>query len=99
MKGSLEGMTTKARRIGPLYIRAITRRTLSTNGNPRFILHTSEGDWQTQTDAALGYSLENYTNSRFPDTYVIGDNVPAVTLLATPAGKVWGIELNGKVMH
>lgn len=87
------------RRIGPLYIRGITRRTNSRNGNPRFILHTSEGDYRTQDDAAMGYAVENYTNSRFPDTYVIGDNVPAVVLLATPTGQVWGIELNGEVLR
>lgn len=89
-------MTT--RKIGPLYIRAIERRNSSTNGNPAFVLHTSEGNYQTQTDAALGYGIENLTNSRFPDTYVIGDDVPAVTLLATPTGRVWGIERDGNIL-
>ena len=87
------------RRIGPLYIRSIKRRRSSGNGNPAFTIHTSEGDYLTQSDAALGYSLENYTNSRFPDTHVIGDNVPAVTLLATPTGKVWGIEKDGEILR
>lgn len=92
-------MTTTARKIGPLYIRAITRKNNSVNGNPTYVLHTSEGDYRTQSDAALGYGIENYTNSRFPDTHVIGDDVPAVTLVATPTGRVWGIEKDGKLMH
>ena len=89
-------MTT--RKIGPLHIRSIERRNSSANGNPAFTLHTDEGNYQTQTDAALGYGIENLTNSRFPDTYVIGDDVPAVTLLATPTGRVWGIERDGKIL-
>lgn len=92
-------MTTTARKIGPLFIRSISRAKNSANGNPTFVLHTSEGDYRTQSDAALGYSLTNYTNTRFPDTYVIGDGVPAVMLVATRAGRVWGIEKDGKLMH
>jgi len=59
-------MTT--RKIGPLHIRSIERRnsSASANGNPAFTLHTDEGNYQTQTDAALGYGIENLTNSRFP---------------------------------
>lgn len=89
-------MTT--RKIGPLYIHSVERRNSSANGNPTFVLHTSEGDYRTQTDATLGYGIENLTNSRFPATYVIGDDVPAVTLLSTPTGRVWGIELDGKIL-
>lgn len=90
---------SETRKIGPLHIRSITRKNNSANGNPSFVLHTSEGDYRTQADASLGYAIENYTNSRFPETHVIGDNVPAVVLLATPTGRVWGIERDGKVMR
>ena len=37
------------------------------------------------TDAALGYAVENYTMARFPETYVIGPDAPAVTLWTTRA--------------
>lgn len=87
------------RKIGPLFIRSITRKNNSSNGNPSYVLHTSEGDYRTQVDASLGYSIENYTNSRFPDTHVIGDNVPAVVLLATQTGRVWGIEKDGEPLR
>lgn len=80
--------------------RAAERTKNSRNGNPGWKLHTSEGTFLLQTDASLGYAIENYTNSRFPDTYVIGDNVPAVTLVVTQrAARVCYIEKDGKVLH
>ena len=87
------------RRIGPLHIFAIQRRPHSVNGNPRFLLTTSGGTFNTKPDAALSYAIENYTNSHYPDTYAIGDDAPAVTLLATPRGLVWGIEKDGEVLR
>jgi len=92
-------MPTKIRRIENVYIRAITRGRNSHYGNPSYTLHTSEGDYRMQTNAALGYAIENYTNSRYPETFVIGDNVPAVTLIATPSGRVWSIEKDGEALH
>lgn len=94
-------MPTKTRKIGPLSIFSIERLTLSSNGNPRFVLHTSQGDFRTQADASLSYGIENYTNARYPDTHVIGTDagVPDVVLVATPTGRVWGIEKDGKLMH
>ena len=86
-------------RIGPLHIFGIERRTLSTNGNPRFTLYTDYGTFQTQSDAALRDSIENYANSRRADTYAIGDDAPAVTLIATKANKVYAIEKDGELLH
>lgn len=37
-----------------------TRKGNSVNGNPTWLLHTSEGDFTTQSDASLGYSVSNY---------------------------------------
>jgi hypothetical protein len=38
-----------------------TRRTNSVNGNPRFTLHTGEGDFMTGNDASVGYDIENHS--------------------------------------
>lgn len=88
------------RRIENVQIRAAERTRNSANGNPGWKLYTSEGTFLTESDAALGYGIENYTNSRHPDTHVIGDNVPAVTLIVTErAARVCYIEKDGKVLH
>ncbi len=62
-----------------------TRLTSSTNGNPRFKLHTLEsGDWTTQSDSGCSYSVEN-------DFRRATEAAPvAVTLDTTPAGRVFG---------
>lgn len=41
-----------------------TRALNSPNGNPTWILHTSEGDFRTGADASIGYDIDNHTNSR-----------------------------------
>lgn len=41
-----------------------TRKGTSTNGNPTWILHTSEGDLTTQTDSSIGYEVANHTGGR-----------------------------------
>lgn len=87
------------RRIENVQIRSIERRNNSTNGNPTWALHTSEGTYLTALDASLGYSIENLTNSRYPETFVIGDAVPAVTLVVTSkAARVVGIEKDGALL-
>lgn len=88
------------RRIENVQIRAAERRNNSRNGNPTWALHTSEGTFLTAPDASLGYAIENYTNSRHADTYVIGDNVPAVALLVTSkAARVAYIEKDGEILR
>lgn len=80
-------------------IHSIRRAPSSRNGNPAYVLTTSHGEYRTKSDAALGYAIGNYTNSRFPETYVIGNPAnPIVTLLAT-RNRVWGIEYNGEILH
>ena len=59
----------------------------SVNGNPTWILHTSDGDYVTQSDASLGYSVSNHTHS------TLGWIGREVTFTATPAGRVWNMEL------
>lgn len=93
-------MATDTRKIENVQILAAERINNSRNGNPGWKLHTSEGTFLTSPDASLGYAISNYTNSRFPDTYVIGDNAPAVTLVVTSkAAKVCYIERDGVVLH
>lgn len=38
-----------------------TRRTNSPSGNPRWTLHTSEGDYATANDSQLNYAVTNRT--------------------------------------
>lgn len=61
------------------------RLTNSTNGNPRYKLHTSDGVFQTQSDASCSYDVDNITR-----TIPRGETIP-VTLHLTPAGRVWNI--------
>ena len=84
----------------------VERMNLSRNGNPRFKLHTSKGTFHTGVDYGIAYGLENYTNSRFSDTHVIGNEGVKVTLigdsgrngLARPENRIKAIEHNGKVL-
>ena len=63
-------------------IASLERLKLSTNGNPRFRVTFTDGTVaQTQTDASVGYSIEN---PEFRD-------VP-VRVSYTPAGRIWNIE-------
>lgn len=64
-----------------------TRKGSSANGNPTWILHTDEGDFVTQTDAQIGYTVSNYTHS------VHGLVGKRVVLTATRARRVFDIGL------
>lgn len=77
-------------------IYGVDRLDNSVAGNPRYRLRTSEGNYVTQYDASLNFSIVNLTNSRYPDTYVIGEDVPPVVLTLSPAGRVTHIHKNGK---
>lgn len=45
----------------PLIIRRTTRLTNSRDGNPRYILHTSHGDYRTEPDASINYGVPHAT--------------------------------------
>ena len=62
-----------------------SRLNSSVNSNPRFTLHTSAGDYMTQSDAAINYEVDNITRGRNA-----GANV-RVELTMTPAGRVYDI--------
>lgn len=64
------------------------RRNSSVNGNPRFWLHTSEGDYATQSDAAISYEVENITH-QIPQ----GDAGIRVVLTMTKADRVYDIKV------
>jgi hypothetical protein len=59
----------------------VSRLRSSTNGNPRFELHTDDGTYITQSDAACNYEVEN-----------IARHCPVkVELSLTRASRVWNI--------
>jgi hypothetical protein len=64
-----------------------TRKGASVNGNPTWILHTSEGDLVTQSDATIGYEVDNHT--RRSDSWIGRE----VVFTATPARRVWNWRL------
>src|ERR1044072_3463790 len=71
-------------KIDGIVIDGIERIRNSRYGNPTFRVFTSMGTFLTETDASLGYGIENLTNSRRPDEFVIGTpQRPAVTLHVT----------------
>lgn len=45
-----------------------TRTGSSKYGNPSWILHTSAGDFRTQTDSQIGYEVNNHTGG--PDSWI-----------------------------
>lgn len=67
------------------------RLTNSTNGNPRWKLSTSEGTYRTQSDASLGYDVDNH-NGR-PEHTDRSWRGREVEFTATPAGRVWDWKL------
>jgi hypothetical protein len=64
----------------------VTRLRNTANGNPRFKLHTDQGDYLIGSDAAVGYEVENYTN-RIPSD---GSGLPLV-LTVTRAQRFIGM--------
>lgn len=74
---------------------SVKRLNSSVNGNPRFRLNTTHGEFTTQSDASCSYDVDNIARGiRQRDT---GDYVPVpVVLSLTPAGRVWNIVKAGK---
>jgi hypothetical protein len=62
----------------------------STNGNPRFRLHTSDGSFQTMSDAASAYDVESILSHRRSAPLGV-----LVRLTLTPARRVRDIERRG----
>ena len=64
-----------------------TQRNGSVNGNPRFILHTTDGDYTTQSDSGCNYSVRN-------DFDRASESAPVSAVLnTTRAGYVFGWDL------
>jgi hypothetical protein len=68
-------------------LRGRTRLYNSANGNPRFTLHTDDGDFTTQSDAAVSYEITNITDHRD-----FGEG-RRVELTMTPARRVWDVKV------
>jgi hypothetical protein len=66
---------------------SVTRTRNSVNGNPTWILHTDQGDLVTQSDASIGYEVDNHTGGRDDWTG------RTVVFTATPARRVWAWRL------
>ena len=64
-----------------------TRKNNSRNGNPMWKLHTSEGDYLTGTDSAIGYEVSNHTGG--PGNWVGRQ----VKFTATEKGRVYAWQL------
>jgi hypothetical protein len=64
-----------------------TRLNNSVNGNPTWMLHTSEGDLRTSSDTAVSYEVSNHTGrpEHSPSSWV----GRRVTFSTTRAGRVW----------
>lgn len=69
-----------------------TRKNNSTNGNPTWTLHTSDGDYTTQTDGSVGYSVSNYTGG---PSSLIGKRV-TFTVSGTGRGRVSNMNPEGE---
>lgn len=64
-------------------VHALHRLNNSVNGNPRYDIHTSDGVFRTQSDAAFVYGIGN-------------DGGPAgkrCVLSLTRAGRVWNLQV------
>jgi hypothetical protein len=68
-------------------LHSATRRTNSGDGNPRYILNTSEGTFNTTPDASINYDVANRTES------VKNWLGKRVKFTATGAGTISGWEL------
>jgi hypothetical protein len=62
----------------------------SVNGNPRFRLHTSDGSFQTMSDASSAYDVESILSHRRSAPLGV-----LVRLTLTPARRVRDIERRG----
>jgi hypothetical protein len=74
MPKTIETTLTGATRLGTSYY-----------GNPYFTLHTEDGDFRTQIDASISYSIGNYMLS-------VRQGADRVRLSLTRAGRVYGID-------
>lgn len=72
-------------------IHSISRLPSSENGNPRFKLHTDQGDFATKPDASLNYAVENLTSSRFPEEHLIGNPGVKVNLIGGSRNSIYQI--------
>lgn len=69
------------------------------SGNPRYKLHTSEGTFETEPDASLGWGIANYSNSA-AGPWVVGNPAgPEVALRVTRNNRVTYLEYDGQVLN
>ena len=79
-----------ARKDGPdvvVTLLGAERAGTSSMGNPTWDLLTDRGAFRTETNGSIGYSVDNYTNSKY------GWVGKRVVLHTTRSGRVWGIDL------
>ena len=61
-----------------------TRKANSKDGNPTWLLHTSEGDYATEVDGSIGYEVNNHTGG--PGNWI--DKRVQFTVTGRGAGRV-----------
>lgn len=95
-------MTQALNVIRDVVIHRAERTVNSQNGNPGYRFHTSRGVYPMETDAALGYGVDNFVwsehASRLGGPRVIGNpEEPKVDLLVTGRTcRVYGIQYQGE---
>lgn len=62
-----------------------TRLGSTINGNPTWMLHTTDGDYRVSNDSSVSYDVNNLIPRR-------GETAAQVTLHLTRAGRVWKID-------
>jgi len=62
-------------------IRELSRMNNSDLGVPRFKLHTNQGDFQTEIDAAINFGIQNLTKPDDAENFVIGNPGRTVNLV------------------
>lgn len=45
-------------------LKSVTRLTNSRNGNPRYILHTTNGDFTTKIDSMCAFNVQSFIGKR-----------------------------------
>jgi len=66
-------------------LRGASRLNSSVNGNPRFTLHTDDGDFVTKSDSSISYEIENLTSR------ISRGGFMDVEMETTRAGRVWNV--------
>lgn len=74
-------------------LRGATRRMNTADGNPVWMLHTTDGDYATERDAQVGFEVPNLTDPN-TDDYLL-DREVVLTVRGFGRGRVIGVAAKG----